>query len=156
MELAKNLKIESVARLKLSPPEALRPTDTVADAVKAMQERGAGCVLICTEGPLLQGIFTERDLMTRVLEPGRPLSMPLAEVMTPEPIAVHRTEPIASALRLMQKGNYRHLPVVDESGAPVGLLSVKRIINYMAEHFPATIYNLPPTPALAAHEREGA
>lgn len=155
MELAKNLKIESVARLELSPPESLRPTDSVAQAVKRMQDRSVGCVLVCADRPIL-GIFTERDLMTKVLEPNRPLTLPLSEVMTPNPIVVHRTEPIASALRLMQKGNYRHLPVVDESGTPVGLLSVKRIINYMAEHFPATIYNLPPSPALAQQDREGA
>ena len=155
MDLAKNLKIESVSRLDLSQPEVLRPTASVADAVKRMQARGIGCVVVCESKPVL-GIFSERDLMTKVLEPGLPLTLKLSEVMTPKPVTVHRTEPIASALRLMQKGGYRHLPVVDESGAPVGLLSVKRIINYMAEHFPSTIYNLPPKPAPAPEKREGA
>lgn len=155
MDLARNLKIESVSRLDLSQPELLRPTDSVAQAVARMQARGIGCVLVCVDRPVL-GLFTERDLMTKVLEPGRSLDLPLSSVMTPEPVTIHRTEPIASALRLMQSGNYRHLPVVDESGAPVGLLSVKRIINYMVEHFPKTIYNLPPSPAATLHEREGA
>lgn len=155
MELARNLKIESVSRLDLSQPELLRPTDSVADAVKRMQVRGIGCVVVC-DGKRAAGIFSERDLMTKVLEPGLPLTLPLSQVMTTPPVTVHRTEPIASALRLMQKGGYRHLPVVDESGAPVGLLSVKRIINYMVEHFPAMIYNLPPKPAAAPQAREGA
>ncbi len=155
MELAKNLKIESVSRLDLSQPELLRPTESVGEAVKRMQARGIGCVVVCDNRPVL-GIFSERDLMTKVLEPDLPLTTPLSQVMTANPVTVHRTEPIASALRLMQKGGYRHLPVVDEAGAPVGLLSVKRIINYMVEHFPSTIYNLPPKPAPAVNKREGA
>ena len=46
----------------------------------------------------------------------------------------------------MEEGGYRHLPVVDEAGRPVGVLSVKRIVHYLAEHFPATTSNLPPDP----------
>jgi len=45
---------------------------------------------------------------------------------------------------------------VDEAGRPVGVLSVKRIVHYLAEHFPATVYNLPPDPGVVPQEREGA
>ena len=64
--------------------------------------------------------------------------------------------PIAAAVRKMEVGGYRHLPVVDGLGRPTGILSVKRIVHYLAEHFPATIYNLPPDPAVVPNEREGA
>jgi predicted transcriptional regulator len=46
----------------------------------------------------------------------------------------------------MQAGGYRHLPVVDENRRPVGMLSAKRIVSYLVEHFPATVFNLPPDP----------
>ena len=46
----------------------------------------------------------------------------------------------------MEDGGYRHLPVVDDSGRPVGVLSVKRIVHYLVEHFPSTIHNQPPDP----------
>ena len=46
----------------------------------------------------------------------------------------------------MEEGGYRHLPVIGETGKPVGVLSVKRVVHYLVEHFPATIYNLRPCP----------
>ena len=55
----------------------------------------------------------------------------------------------------MEEGGYRHLPVVDERG-PVGVLSVKRIVHYLVEHFPTTVYNLPPDPAVVPQQAEGA
>ena len=46
----------------------------------------------------------------------------------------------------MEKGGYRNLPVVDDAGRPVGILSVMRIVHYLVEHFPVAVYNLPPNP----------
>ena len=63
---------------------------------------------------------------------------------------------VAAAVRRMEEGGYRHLPIVDEAGRPLGMLSVKRIVHYLAEHFPATIYNLPPNPDRFPLEAEGA
>ena len=46
--------------------------------------------------------------------------------------------------------------LVDEMGRPLGILSVKRIVHYLVEHFPGHVYNLPPDPGMVQHEREGA
>lgn len=154
MDLAKNLKIESVSRLNPNRPWSLSPEQTAADAVALMRARGVGCVLICAEGRLV-GIFTERDLLRRVLAAGRPMTIPLHECMTPNPVTVQPKDPINTAVRLMEEGGYRHLPVVD-AGKPVGILSVKRIVHYLVEHFPATVYNLPPDRQASARSREGA
>jgi CBS domain-containing protein len=102
------------------------------------------------------GIFTERDLMQRVLALGKPLTVPVSECMTPDPVTVHPKDPISVAVARMEEGGYRHLPVLDEAGRPVGVLSVKRIVHYLVEHFPTTVYNLPPDPGVVPHEREGA
>jgi CBS domain-containing protein len=155
MDLARNLKIESVSRLHPTPPRQVLPTQTVAEAVALMRQEGVGCVLVCADDALV-GIFTERDLMRRVLAAGKPLSLPVAEVMTPRPVVVNPKEPIGAAVRRMEEGGYRHLPVVDEAGRPVGILSVKRIVRYLVEHFPGTVYNLPPDPGAVQQEREGA
>jgi CBS domain-containing protein len=56
----------------------------------------------------------------------------------------------------MEEGGYRHLPVIDQAGRPLGVLSVKRIVHYLAEHFPSTIYNQPPDPNVVPLEPEGA
>jgi CBS domain-containing protein len=154
MDLARNLKVESVSRLHPTPPRMLRPTQTVAEAVVLMRQEQVGCVLV-GENQHIVGIFTERDLMRRVMALGKPLTLPLAECMTPDPVTVHPKEPIGSAVRRMEEGGYRHLPVVD-GNKPVGILSVKRIVHYLVEHFPGTVYNLPPDPGAVQQEREGA
>lgn len=155
MELARNLKVESVSRLRPGTPVCLAPEQTVADAVTIMRQQRQGCVLICQDGRLV-GLFTERDLLRRVLAAGQSLSIRLADCMTPAPVVVRESEPIAAAIRRMQEGGYRHLPVVDANGAPTGVLSVKRIVHYLVEHFPSTIYCLPPDPEVYPLEREGA
>ena len=155
MDLPRNLKIESVSRLHPTPPRQVRPDQTVCDAVAQMRQEGVGCLLVC-EGPRLVGIFTERDLMSRVLARRVPLTEPVAQFMTPNPVCVHPKDPIGLAVRRMEEGGYRHLPVVDEAGCPLGVLSVKRIVHYLVEHFPGTVYNLPPDPGAVSQEREGA
>lgn len=155
MDLAKNLKIDSVSRLQPTPPRQVSPRQTVAEAVSTMRQTNVGCVLVC-EGKKLVGIFTERDLMQRVLAPAKALDVAVGEYMTPDPVVVHPKDSVATAVRRMEEGGYRHLPVVDEAGRPVGVLSVKRIVHYLVEHFPSTVYNLPPNPGVVPQEREGA
>jgi CBS domain-containing protein len=155
MDLARNLKVESVSRLQPSPPLQVLSTQSVADAVTLMRRERVGCVLVCDGGRLV-GIFTERDLMCRVLAACKPLSISVAEVMTGDPVVVQLKETIGVAVRRMVEGGYRHLPVVDEKGSALGMLSVKRIVHYLVEHFPSAIYNLPPDPGAVQQEREGA
>jgi CBS domain-containing protein len=155
MELARNLKVDSVSRLNPTGPLRIEPERTVADAVQLMRERRVGCLLVCRDDRLL-GVFTERDLMRRVLAAGLPLTTPVADCMTADPVVVGPKEPIGAAVRRMEEGGYRHLPVVDEAGRPLGVLSVKRVVHYLAEHFPATVHNQPPDPASFPAEAEGA
>jgi CBS domain-containing protein len=157
MDLARTLRSESVRRLNATSPVVVRLDQTVADAVAQMQQREVGCVLVV--GPAdgrVVGIFTERDLIQKVMAPGLPLATPIQSVMVPDPVTVTEAETIHVALKRMQKGGYRHLPVVDETGLPTGVLSVKRIVHYLVEYFPSTIYNLPPNPDSIQHDREGA
>jgi CBS domain-containing protein len=155
MELARNLKVDSVCRLHPTPPLHVRPGQTVAEAVSLMRRQRVGCLLVCEAGRLV-GVFTERDLMRRILAAGLPLTTPVADCMTPDPVTVHPKEAIGAAVRRMEEGGYRHLPVVDSAGRPVGVLSVKRIVHFLAEHFPATVYNQPPDPGVFPTRPEGA
>jgi CBS domain-containing protein len=155
MELARNLKVESVGRLPPPPPLCLGRDASVADAVAAMRRHRGGCVLV-RSGERLVGIFTERDFLRRVLAAGRPLSVALAECMTADPVSVRANETIGAALRRMEEGGYRHLPVVDGQGRPVGVVSVKCIVHYLVEHFPSTIHCLPPDPEAFPRRAEGA
>jgi CBS domain-containing protein len=155
MDLARNLKIESVSRLQLSPPLRVTRDQTVAEAVALMRREKVGCVLVC-EDERLVGIFTERDLKRRVVAEGKPLTVPVAACMTPDPVTVEPQSSIGEAVRHMETGGYRHLPVVNKMRQPVNVLSVRHIVHYLVEHFPATVYNQPPDPSAVPHEAEGA
>ncbi len=143
VELARNLKVESVGQLGLVPPIALSSLQTVEDAIRLMRTHGAGCVLLTTDGRLT-GIFTEKDLLCRVLVPRLPLSTPLASVATQPPVFLASTEPVGLAMARMVEKRLKHLPVVDESMRPVGVLTSRNILRFLAKHFPRTIHTLPP------------
>ncbi len=143
MELSRNIRVDSVSRLDPTTPLAIDAADSVADAVAALRMGDVGCLLVTDRGRVV-GIFTERDLLTRVLAPGRPLETTMRAVMTPDPVTVGPKDSVRTAIRRMQKGGYRHLPVVDEDGRPVGILSARRVVHYLVEHFPALVFNQPP------------
>ena len=155
VELARNLKVESVARLKPTRDHRLHPTSKVMDAIELMRGCNVGCVLIC-KGDNLLGIFSERDLTRRVLSRRLSFDTPIDQVMTHHPVVVSQMDPISLAIKKMLEGGYRHLPVVDDENRPVGILSVKRIVHYLAEHFPTLVLNLPPDPSQYPPCAEGA
>jgi CBS domain-containing protein len=98
---------------------------SVADAVALMAEREIGAVLIMNEDGLVAGIFTERDVLTRIVKPGRdPKSTPISMVMTRDVSFVTPGTTIEAALSLMYVKRFRHLLVID--GPKVhGLLSLR-------------------------------
>jgi CBS domain-containing protein len=155
MELSRNLRIDSVSRLNPTLPRQIEADRPVSEAIDLLRREQIGCLLIVRDGKLV-GIFTERDLLTRVLAVGKPLTVAVEEVMTPDPVTVQPKDPIRVAVKRMQSGGYRHLPVVDEESRPVGTLSVKRVVHYLVEHFPQTVYNQPPDPKQVPESPEGA
>jgi CBS domain-containing protein len=155
MELFKSFKIDSVSRLQPTPPRCISPDTPVAEAVSMMRQERVGCLLVLENRELL-GILTERDIMRRVMGARLPLTTTIRQCMTRNPVTVGCKETISAALRRMEEGGYRHLPVVDEAARVVGILSVKRIVHYLVEHFPNTVYNLPPDPNAVHQSREGA
>jgi CBS domain-containing protein len=145
MELSRNLRVDSVSRLDPTPPRAIDAGATTADAVAELRAGNIGCLLVTDRGRVV-GIFTERDLLARVLAVGKPLDAPVRLYMTANPVTVAPKDSVRTVVKRMQKGGYRHLPVVDESGRPVGMVSARRVVHYLVEHFPALVFNLPPEP----------
>lgn len=97
---------------------------TVRDAAQAMTQRRIGAVMVI-DGPRLVGIFTERDLLSKVVALKRdPDTVRLAEVMTRDPDTIGPDETAFAALDMMRKRGYRHLPVMD-AGRLVGMVSVR-------------------------------
>src|SRR5262245_59793887 len=125
-------------------PLCLPPDAPLADAIRLMREHHVGCVL-AVEDDRLVGILTERDLLLK-LETAD-FSRPVRELMTPDPEVLQLDDPIVYALHYMAVGGYRHVPLVDDDGRPVGILSVKEIVHYVVSFFVADVLTLPPDPA---------
>lgn len=155
MALHDSLKRDSVSDLDINPPVIFDEADPVRDAVAAMRDLKTGCVLICASDKLT-GIFTERDVLTRVLAADLDTATPLGDVMSPNPVQVRLADNIREVVRLMHKGGYRHVPVVDDDGTVMGIASVRKLMEYLVDHFPNSIYTLPPSPELEPVAREGA
>jgi IMP dehydrogenase len=107
---------------------------TVADAVTVMAERDIGAVLVKTEDGLVGGIFTERDLLRRVVHAGRDVqTTPISLVMTRDVRFVSPGTTVEAALALMQVQRHRHLLVID--GPRVhGLISMRDLVQQLVLH----------------------
>jgi CBS domain-containing protein len=135
----------TVATLMPPDPVCLRETATVHDAVQAMlARRQAGVLVVDAEGRLV-GIFTERDVLTRVV--GReldPRGTALRAVMTPNPEALTAEDRVAYAVYCMSVAGYRTVPLVDAEGRPVGVVTAGDVLRWLADLFPETVLNMRP------------
>ncbi|MCC6860409.1 MAG: CBS domain-containing protein [Bryobacterales bacterium] len=103
--------------------------ETVAGVARKMAERKVGATLVL-EGGELRGVFSERDLMTRVVVAGvDPASTRVGAVMSTDVKTIEETEYHSAAMTLMQSHNCRHLPVT-RSGRVVGFISMRDLMNY--------------------------
>ncbi len=130
-------------------------------AVEEMLRHERGAVVVVDQSGVVAGIFTERDVLeleTRaVVEGGADWRRTrVAELMTADPITVSTAATLRHALGKLKEGRFRHLPVVDEGGRPVALLSIRDILAEVAEYFPTEVANLPPEPSLEARSPWGA
>ena len=123
--------VSKVLQSKTGPKMvAVAPDATVTYAVCLMNHHGIGAVLVMREGALT-GIFSERDVLRRVIEPGLdPGITRVTEVLTPEPRTIAADERAARALDLMVEGRFRHLPVVD-NGSVRGALSMSDLTRWL-------------------------
>lgn len=106
-------------------------TATVSEAVALMDEKGLGSVLVRDAAGKMAGIFTERDLMRRVVRQGRdPKSTPMSAVMSPDVRHVPASESIVEVLRIMVEHGYRHM-LVSDNGKPAGVVSIRDLMGWL-------------------------
>ncbi len=103
---------------------------TVAEAVQLMIDNEVGAVAVVDDQGIVAGMFTERDVLEKFVLSGRaPHQTPVRELMSPMvEMATEETTP-AEALRVMLERHYRHMPVVDEQGKVLGILSLRHILE---------------------------
>jgi CBS domain-containing protein len=147
MDIERALIHEPISSLQLKPPITVALDASLAEAVQTLQHNHIGCVMVLDATGGLAGIFTERDLLTKVA--GQPHDWnrePISSFMTSGPETLRPEDPIAWALNYMHQGGYRHVPLLDEAGRLAGVVSVKDIVDHIVGLFPSAVLNLPPKP----------
>ena len=107
------------------------PIDATAErAIQTMLDRHVGAVAVVDENQRVAGIFTERDVLMRLsLSERDPRTTPVREVMTtPVEMATRATTP-GEALATMVERHYRHLPIVEDDGRLLGMLSIRNVLQ---------------------------
>jgi CBS domain-containing protein len=105
-------------------PYTIQPTASVMEAAHIMRKSDVGDVIV-VEGKRLFGILTDRDIVVRVLAEGKdPETTPVSDVCSRELTAVRATDSIGTTVRVMREKAIRRLPVVEESGEVIGVVSL--------------------------------
>jgi CBS domain-containing protein len=144
----------TIRDLEPRPAAMVKESASIKQAIQLMLERNVGAVLVEREGKPV-GIFTERDVLRRVIHTGIDQEHPVEEVMTPDPETLSPDDSIAFALNRMVVGGFRNIPIVDEEGKPPALLSQREVVAYIVSVLPARVLNLPPLPNLEARSTDG-
>jgi CBS domain-containing protein len=145
MDLRDFLILTSVAQIEYGRSATVDEDATVRHAIGVMRSRKVGC-LLATDGGILRGILTERDLIRKVFGPGRSLEVPVHEVMTRNPVVTGSNEPLYRVLSRMYAGGFRHVPVVGEVGEALGTVSLPRVANLIAASFAGVLASRPLPP----------
>lgn len=130
------------------------PTITVKDAVELMRVNKSGYIVIAEKKKVV-GMFTETDVVRRILEKPVDWNKPVREFMTQNPFILSPEDNVLKAIDLMGEHKFYHIPLIDKNGELVNVLSVRTLIRFLAEFYPTEIYNLPPNPTQVMKSQEG-
>lgn len=130
-QVERSLMEDPVRYLGLRPPITVSPDTSIEKAVAIMLEANIGAVLVVDDQGRLAGIFSERDLLKKIVGLHTDLSkLTVGEFMTPNPETVTPSDPLNFALHRMDIGDYRHLPIIADD-RPIGMLSVRDMLRHI-------------------------
>jgi CBS domain-containing protein len=129
-------------RIAQIPPPVVEPNVSVTDAVTVMARHRVGAVVVVEKSKLV-GIFTERDLMLRVVQERRdPSSIQVRDVMTSDVMTMTEASTHDDASKLMLLEHLRHLPILDDDGKVLGLLSMRALLEERLEDLSREVSSL--------------
>ncbi len=146
---AKRINEITTPKLVQAPPEI-----SVKDAIHLMQQNSAGYIVVA-KNKKVAGIFTESDVVGKILERDVNWGDPISQYMTPNPLCLKPTDLVGTAIDLMGEKRLYHIPLVDDNGDLVNVLSVRTLIRFLGEFYPTEVYNLPPHPEQIMETPEG-
>lgn len=124
---------ETLARLGHGDPLHVGPGTSIRDVIAKLRDTGHGCAVVAERGRVM-GVFTERDVLRQVtLNRDQMLDMPVAEVMTTDPVVLSEDDSVLVAINKMGVGGFRHIPLVDAQRTLRGVLTARDILAYVGD-----------------------
>lgn len=123
---------QSLGILNPKNPICVNESDSVDSVIKILQKYKIGAVLIKNQLGQLTGIFSERDCLLKIFNYDLNLEqVPIAQLMTKAPTCLGLDATIAYALNIMSLGGFRHVPIIDQSNYPIGIISIKDVMDHI-------------------------
>jgi len=113
------------------PPVVISENSTVDEAASMMWEKNIGSLIVVGGTGEMVGIVTERDMLFAVTKGLTGKTVPVSSITSKTELKATPMQSIATALETMRKGGVRHLPVVDKSGKPLGMISMRDALDIM-------------------------
>jgi CBS domain-containing protein len=145
---------DSVTLLETDDFVCIRPDTPLTKAIEQMKKDEGGCAIVCDENGGIVGIFTERDLLNKIVGEEVEMSAPVSQFMSAAVETLTTDATIGDAVRMMNEKGYRNIPLVKD-GQLIGSISVFDVITYLAETYPKETMNLPPDPAQVMDTTDG-
>ena len=121
-----------VRDLELQKVKTIRDSETVTKAVQSMKKNKIGALIVVDSSGHTVGIFTERDLLNKVVAESLSMDTLMSKVMTQKLICAQLHDELSAIPDLMIKGGFRHVPVLD-GFEPVGIISIRDVLKYIKE-----------------------
>ena len=141
-EASAHARNDKVSLMETDDYVCLEPSDPLSKAVEVMKQDEGGCAIVCDQGKVV-GIFTQRDVLTKIIGESVDMNDPVSKWMSPVVATLSPDATIGDAVAMMTDKSYRNIPLVKD-GQLAGSISVFDVISYLAESYPKETMNLPP------------
>lgn len=132
---------DSIGSIGLKEPYTVPGSVSLQFCIDKMRSNSIGSLVIVGSDGKVQGIFTERDCLMKIIGQVNDLSLPVSDFMTKHPICERPDASLAFALNLMSNGGFRHIPIVDQDNVPIGIISIKDVVDHIVKKMLKAIHD---------------
>jgi CBS domain-containing protein len=152
-EASAHARRDKVSLMETDDYVCVEPSDPLSKAVEVMKQDEGGCAIVCERGRVV-GIFTERDVLTKIIGESVDMNDPVSNWMSPVVSTLSPDATIGDAVAMMTDKGFRNIPLVKD-GQLAGSISVFDVISYLAESYPKETMNLPPNLDQVMESKDG-